>query len=219
PMMAARKAARCSHSTGSVSANSPIARCATDERTSLRSGTRARGDAQLQAILVESRRTSRPGGFPPPVAGGVSRGRVDVRRSVRRQFLKLMGASLLLSGLTACNETRSEHALPYVNQPEHVTPGVPRHYATAVLFEGYAQPVIATTYAGRPTKLDGNPDHPVTRGASDIFMQSAIFALYDPERSKVPIYNGTPCTWSVFACQLSALRVQWSERQGEGLRI
>src|SRR6185312_11015104 len=76
----------------------------------------------------------------------------------RRQFLKLMGASLLLAGLAGCSdEQRSEHALPYVNQPEEIIPGVPRYYATAVTFEGYAQPVIATTYAGRPTKLDGNP--------------------------------------------------------------
>ena len=137
----------------------------------------------------------------------------------RRQFLKLMGASLLLSGLTACNETRSEHALPYVNQPEHVTPGVPRHYATAVLFEGYAQPLIATTYAGRPVKLDGNPDHPAARGASDIFMQSAIFGLYDPERSKTPRRDGVPATWGAFEAALMKLRARWQDRQGEGLRI
>ena len=117
----------------------------------------------------------------------------------RRQFLKLMGASLLLAGLAGCSdETRSDQALPYVNQPEDIVPGVPRYYATAVLFEGYAQPVLATTYAGRPTKLDGNPDHPVTRGKSDAFMQSAIFGLYDPERSKVPLRDGAPSTWAAF---------------------
>jgi len=137
----------------------------------------------------------------------------------RRQFLKLMGASLLLSGLTACDETRSERALPYVNQPEQTTPGLPRHYATAVLFEGYAQPVIATTYAGRPTKLDGNPDHAATRGASDIFMQSAIFGLYDPERSKTPRRDGVPSTWGAFDAALMDLRARWRERRGEGLRI
>ena len=137
----------------------------------------------------------------------------------RRQFLKLMGASLLLSGLTACGETRSDHALPYVNQPEDVTPGLPRHYATAVLLEGYAQPVIATTYAGRPVKLDGNLEHPATRGASDAFMQSAIFGLYDPERSKTPRHDGVPTTWGVFDVTLARYRARWRERQGEGLRI
>ena len=138
----------------------------------------------------------------------------------RRQFLKLMGASLLLGGLAACNDqTRSDQALPYVNQPDQIVPGVPRYYATAVLFEGYAQPVLATTYAGRPTKLDGNPDHPVTRGASDPFMQSAIFGLYDPERSKAPLRDSVPSTWGAFSAELVSLRTRWRERQGEGLRI
>jgi MoCo/4Fe-4S cofactor protein with predicted Tat translocation signal len=137
----------------------------------------------------------------------------------RRQVLKLMGASLLLGGLTACDQDRSDRALPFVNQPEGIIPGVPRSYATAVMFEGYAQPVLATTYDGRPVKLDGNPDHPVTRGASDAFMQLAIFALYDPDRSKIPLRNGMPSTWQDFARELSALRARWRERQGEGLRI
>jgi len=138
----------------------------------------------------------------------------------RRQFLKLMGASLLLAGLGGCGgETRSDHALPYVNQPDDITPGVPRYYATAVTFEGYAQPVIATTYAGRPVKLDGNPDHPVTRGKSAAFMQSAIFELYDPERSKIPLHEGKPSTWGAVAAALSELRMRWRDRQGEGLVV
>ena len=99
-------------------------------------------------------------------------------------------------------------------------PGVARYYATAVLFEGYAQPVIATTYAGRPTKLDGNPDHPVTRGASDAFMQSAIFGLYDPERSKMPLLQRRAVDLGrVRQASLPDLRARWRERQGEGLRI
>jgi molybdopterin-containing oxidoreductase family iron-sulfur binding subunit len=137
----------------------------------------------------------------------------------RRQFLKLMGASLLLAGLGGCGEGKSGQALPYVNQPDGLTPGVPRFYATAVTFEGYAQPVIATTYAGRPTKLDGNPDHPVTRGASDAFMQSAVFELYDPERAKLPLKDGMPATWDAFAAALDDLRARWRDRQGRGLRI
>jgi molybdopterin-containing oxidoreductase family iron-sulfur binding subunit len=137
----------------------------------------------------------------------------------RRQFLKLMGASLLLAGLGGCSDGKSGEALPYVNQPDGVTPGVPRYYATSVTFEGYGQPVIATTYAGRPTKLDGNPDHPVTRGASDAFMQSAVFELYDPERSKLPLKDGVPSTWGAVTAALTKLRAGWQERQGEGLRI
>ena len=138
----------------------------------------------------------------------------------RRQFLKLMGASLLLAGLGGCGDDgRSQHALPYVNQPEEIVPGVARYYATAVTFEGYAQPVLATTYAGRPTKLDGNPEHPVTRGKSDAFMQSAIFGLYDPERSKAPLHNGAPATWAEFGNALIDLRARCQERGGEGLRI
>lgn len=137
----------------------------------------------------------------------------------RRQFLKLMGASLLLAGLSACGDGKSEQALPYVRQPDNIVPGVPRYYATGIVFDGYVQPVIATTYAGRPVKLDGNPDHPVTRGASDVFMQSAVFELYDPERSKIPLRDGAPSNWNAFTAVLAKLRARWRERQGEGLRI
>jgi molybdopterin-containing oxidoreductase family iron-sulfur binding subunit len=137
----------------------------------------------------------------------------------RRQFLKLMGASLLLAGLSACDESKSGQAMPYVTQPDDIIPGVPRYYATGVVFDGYVQPVVATTYTGRPTKLDGNPDHPVTRGASDAFMQSALFELYDPERSKTPLQDGSPSTWNAFAGVLAGLRARWVERQGEGLWI
>jgi MoCo/4Fe-4S cofactor protein with predicted Tat translocation signal len=137
----------------------------------------------------------------------------------RRHMLKLMGASLLLAGLGGCSDNRSEQALPYVNQPENVVPGIPRYYATAVLFEGYAQPVIATTFDGRPTKLDGNPDHPATRGKSDIFMQSAVLGLYDPERAKLPSRRGIPSTWAVFERELADLRQQWSTERGRGVRL
>lgn len=137
----------------------------------------------------------------------------------RRQFLKLMGASLLLAGLAGCGDRKSDYAVPYVNQPEDIIPGVPRYYATALPFDGFAQPVVATTNAGRPTKLDGNPEHPVTRGASDVFMQSAIFELYDPERSKVPLHSGVPSTWNEFMGALADMRARWRERNGEGVRI
>src|SRR5512147_2507711 len=85
----------------------------------------------------------------------------------RRSLLKAMAASLMLDGLAGCGDTPVREAIPYVNQPEHVIPGRPRYYATAVLFEGFAQPVLAVTHVGRPTKLEGNPDHPLIRGGTD----------------------------------------------------
>jgi molybdopterin-containing oxidoreductase family iron-sulfur binding subunit len=137
----------------------------------------------------------------------------------RRQFLKLMGASLMLAGLGGCSPSASEQALPYVDQPENLVPGVPRHYATAVPFEGYAQPVIATCIDGRPIKLDGNPDHPATRGKSDAFMQAAVLGLYDPERSRIPLRHGAPAAWTALSGDLLALRAGWQRDGGRGLRL
>jgi molybdopterin-containing oxidoreductase family iron-sulfur binding subunit len=139
--------------------------------------------------------------------------------TARREFLKLMGASFALAGLTGCEKSPFVAALPYVNQPQNETTGVPRYYATAVTFDGYAQPVVATTYSGRPTKLDGNPDHPVTQGRSDIFMQAAVLALYDPDRAQEPTRHGEPVTWNEVAAALLDLREGWTSRQGEGLRV
>jgi molybdopterin-containing oxidoreductase family iron-sulfur binding subunit len=139
--------------------------------------------------------------------------------SGRREFLKIMAASLLLAGLGGCYEERSDLALPYVNQPEDMTPGVPRYYATAIFFEGYAQPVLATTYDGRPTKLDGNPDHPVTLGRSDAFTQAAVLQLYDPDRSQVPAHHNEPSTWAAFQRALVDMRRDWTADRGRGLRL
>jgi molybdopterin-containing oxidoreductase family iron-sulfur binding subunit len=137
----------------------------------------------------------------------------------RREFLRLMGASLMLAGLTGCGEGRSDLALPYVTQPEDEVPGVSRVYATAVCFEGLAQPVLARCHSGRPTKLDGNPDHPANGGGSDPFLQAAVLQLYDPDRSQAPTRNGIATTWSVFEHELALLRQQWAQTAGEGVRV
>jgi molybdopterin-containing oxidoreductase family iron-sulfur binding subunit len=138
----------------------------------------------------------------------------------RREFLRLAGASLMLAGLTGCGELRSDLALPYVNQPEESIPGVPRLYATAVEFAGYAQPVLATCHDGRPTKLDGNSQHPANPGGgSDVFMQTAILQFYDPQRSHGPFRHGQPSTWTHFERELTSMRETWQARRGSGLRV
>jgi len=139
--------------------------------------------------------------------------------AARRTFLKLMGASFALAGLTGCEKSPFVAALPYVDQPENESVGVPRYYATAVTFDGFAQPVIATTYSGRPTKLDGNPDHPATKGRSDIFMQAAVLSLYDPDRAQAPARHGEPVTWQTVTAAIGSLRSKWKADKGIGLRL
>ena len=137
----------------------------------------------------------------------------------RRQVLQVMGASLALAGMSGCKPVRSDDVVPFVNRPEGFIEGRVEHYATAVLFEGYAQPVLATTSAGRPIKLDGNPEHPAFRGGSTPFMQAAILDLYDPDRSQAPVMGGHPASWADFDAQMSRWRNAWAANHGAGLRI
>jgi MoCo/4Fe-4S cofactor protein with predicted Tat translocation signal len=139
--------------------------------------------------------------------------------TARRTFLKLMGASFALAGLTGCEKSPFVAALPYVEQPQGSTAGVPKYYATAVILEGYAQPVVATVYSGRPTKLDGNPDHPMAQGRSDVFMQAAVLGLYDPDRAQAPTHRGEPVTWNDVQHQIELLRARWTQDQGDGLAM
>src|SRR6476659_11138292 len=137
----------------------------------------------------------------------------------RRQLLQVMGASLALAGMSGCKPVRSDDVVPFVNRPEGFIEGRVEHYATAVLFEGFAQPVLATTSAGRPIKLDGNPEHPAFRGGSTPFMQAAILDLYDPDRSQAPVMGGHAATWADFDGQMVRWREAWAANGGAGLRL
>ncbi len=137
----------------------------------------------------------------------------------RRQVLQVMGASLALAGMTGCKPVRSDDVVPFVNRPEGVLNGRTDHYATAVLFDGYAQPVLATTSGSRPIKLDGNPDQPAFRGGSTPFMQAAILDLYDPDRSQEPLMSDRPASWADFDGQMARWRPAWQAGHGAGLRI
>ncbi|MFG1410703.1 TAT-variant-translocated molybdopterin oxidoreductase [Xanthobacter sp. VTT E-85241] len=137
----------------------------------------------------------------------------------RRSLLQAMAASLALAGLTGGAAQADETALPYVEQPDGEVEGVARWYATAVTLGGYAAPVLAKTYAGRPVKLEGNPDHPATGGATDPFLQAALLDLYDPERSGAPRRLGRPVAWDAFDAALAAQANALDQTQGEGLRL
>ena len=137
----------------------------------------------------------------------------------RRGFLQMMGASLALAGMTGCTRQPLEQIVPYVKQPEDSIPGRPQFYASATMLGGYASPVLVESHMGRPTKIEGNPDHPASLGASDIFSQATVLEMYDPDRSQTPAYLGDVRSWKAF---VEALRMPMSAQKavdGEGLRL
>src|SRR5437773_11882607 len=85
----------------------------------------------------------------------------------RRKFLKLMGASIALAGATGCTRQPPERIVPYLRQPEEILPGKPVYYATALTLGGHARGILVETHEGRPTKIEGNPEHPASLGGSD----------------------------------------------------
>ncbi len=138
----------------------------------------------------------------------------------RREFLKLMAASLALGGLTACTSQPPEKIVPYVKAPEDVVPGKPLFFATAVAHPGgIGTGVLVESHMGRPTKVEGNPEHPASLGATDAAAQASVLTLYDPDRSQTLTYLGDIRPWSGFLTVLrSALGAQRA-RRGAGLRI
>jgi len=137
----------------------------------------------------------------------------------RRSLLKAMAASFVLAGLSGCDGQADDDALPYVNAPESLTPGIPKWYATAVTFAGYAQPILGKTLDGRPIKLEGNPDHPASGGVTDVFTQAALLGLYDPDRSQSARHQDKPAPWSSFDRDFAAQRNKFDQNGGAGFRI
>ena len=137
----------------------------------------------------------------------------------RRTFLKLMGASLALAGVTACTKQPVEKIVPYVKQPEELIPGRPLFYATAMPLGGVATGLVVESHEGRPTKIEGNPMHPGSLGATDVFAQAAILGLYDPDRSQTLTNLGEIRPWSAFLGAMNAALTAQKPLKGAGLRI
>ena len=137
----------------------------------------------------------------------------------RRTFLKLMGASLALAGVSACTRQPTEKVFPYVQAPELIVPGEPLYFATAMPLGGIATGLLVESHMGRPTKVEGNPDHPASLGATDLFCQASVLGLYDPDRSQVIRQVGDVQTWANFTAALAPLMAAQKASGGAGLRI
>jgi len=128
----------------------------------------------------------RPGAEEPPSGAN------------RRQFLQLMGASLAMGGLAACRRP-VEKILPYARKPEEVIEGVAMRYATARPFQGHLRSLLVRNSEGRPTKVEGNAEHPQGHGATSVFEQASILNMYDPDRSRRVQQNRSDSDWQAFA--------------------
>ena len=139
----------------------------------------------------------------------------------RRRFLTLMGASLALAGLSGCSvkSAPSGQIVPYVQPPEDAVPGRPLFFATTMTFAGAAVGLLVESHAGRPTKVEGNPDHPASLGATDIFQQASVLTLYDPDRSQTVTHLGQTRTWTEALAAIGEAVQKQRERRGAGLRL
>ncbi len=130
-----------------------------------------------------------------------------------------MGASMALAGATACTRQPDEAIIPYVRTPEDVVPGKPLFFATTMTLAGVGAGLLAESHEGRPTKLEGNPDHPSSSGATDALGQGAVLTLYDPDRSQSITYLGEARPWASFSQAMQNQLAELKALNGAGLRF
>jgi molybdopterin-containing oxidoreductase family iron-sulfur binding subunit len=136
----------------------------------------------------------------------------------RRDMIMLLGASLSLAGLAGCRRP-VEEIVPFVTAPEDIVPGIPRFYATTMPFRRSAYGLIVESHEGRPTKIEGNPTHPSTLGASSARIQASVLSLYDPDRSQTVRLKGEQKSWSDFVTAWGQLSQAHAADGGAGLAV
>ena len=137
----------------------------------------------------------------------------------RRTFMKLLGASAALAGLGACTRAPAEKILPYGRETPELTPGIPLHYATSMVIGGYATGLLVESHEGRPTKVEGNPQHPASLGAAGVYEQASVLQLYDPYRARRARQRRTATSWDNIARALGSLPITRPGATGAGLHF
>src|ERR1700678_258641 len=136
----------------------------------------------------------------------------------RRDVLKLAAASAALAGLSACTKRPTQKIVPYVKAPEEIVAGKPLFYATSMPLAGVAAGLLVESHMGRPTKIEGNPEHPGSLGGTDVFAQAATLGMYDPDRSQTVVFEGRINSWAAFLTAMGNEKAAMSA-DGSGLRI
>jgi len=168
-------------------------------------------------------RTTGHGEFPGFANIFESTGEAEIHSPTphRREFLALSSAALLTAA--GCRRPDLE-ILPYSQTPDNIIPGIPLYYASSMPKPGGCAPILVETHEGRPTKIEGNPRHPSSRGTADAHTQAAILDLYSPDRSKEVLKRGKdgqlqPKSWEEFDDFLFKHLVEFKKNQGEGLSL
>lgn len=136
----------------------------------------------------------------------------------RRNFVQLLGASLAVSGGAACYRP-NQPIVPYVRRPPEVTPGNPLHFATAFALEGFGHGLVVESHAGRPTKIEGNADHPDSGGAASVIDQALVQGLYDNDRSRQIRWEGQPVAWRTALAAITEMTSALETDGGAKLRF
>lgn len=139
--------------------------------------------------------------------------------TTRRHFLGIMGASMAMTSMAGCIRRPVEHIMPYADMPEHVLPGVPNYYATAINIGGDVSGLVVASNEGRPTKIEGNPEHPVNMGRTNSKVQGSVLDLYDPARLKTPRKGQAPATWDAAADFVKAHAAELGKTSGRGFAV
>ncbi len=135
--------------------------------------------------------------------------------------MRLMAASAALAGLGGCHDPAEPdtHYVPAVNQAADIIPGLPNHYATALIDGGAAAGIVVRHDMGRPIKVEGNPAHPASLGSTSIFDQALLLDFYDPDRSAGGLQAGSVSTWQALLGACLKQRTELAANAGEGLRV
>ncbi len=148
--------------------------------------------------------------FPP--------GASELPEVSRRSFMQLLGSGAAMAGVAACQPPQ-EQAIPFIRRPVEVLPGTSLHFATAYTVEGHASGLLVESHEGRPTKIEGNPDHRDSLGAARPYEQALLQGLYDNDRAKQLKHNGDPIAWRTFLGQMALLAARHAAEGGAHLRF
>jgi len=145
----------------------------------------------------------------------------ELSENSRRRFLQLMGASIALATVTGC--WKEDKIIPAVKGDSAFVPGTSKHFATAMEIGGVAQSLLVTSYDGRPVKVEGNPAHPESLGACNLFAQASTLELYDPDRSTQIHKKGEkgliPATLQEYTAFAKTHFADLKAKGGAGLRV